>query len=215
MAATVIVPVSMSTFAIWFIYETANNLLALTTLGLVIWTISLALLMGLALIPTTFVALANGYLFGWNGLIMVLIAYVFASSIGYLIGKKIGRNRTKTWVEGNHKLKALSKQILSNEKRLIFLGRLSPVLPFAMMNVFFSAIGTSFKNFISIGSLGMLPRTILFIWAGTQAKSLQLLFDRGEQPSIVNYITLALILITSIALLVIIKRVIKNSEVTN
>lgn len=215
MAITVIIPVTMSTFASFIIYEQANTLTSFGTLELIFLTICLATLMGTALIPTTFVALANGYLFGWKGLFIVLIAYVLASTIGYFIGKKIGRNRTKNWIEGNLKLKALSTQVHKNEKLLIFLGRLSPVLPFAMMNVFFSAIGTSFKNFITIGSIGMMPRTILFIWTGTQAKSLQILFNRGEQPSAINYITFGLIIITSFALIIVIKKILKKASVLN
>jgi uncharacterized membrane protein YdjX (TVP38/TMEM64 family) len=48
------------------------------------------------------------------------------------------------------------------------LCRLSPFLPFALMNVVLPYLGIRFRNFMIPGLIGMLPRTLFFLWAGTQ-----------------------------------------------
>ena len=52
---------------------------------------AITLLMGLALLPTTFLAILSGFLFGWISFPFLVLGYTLATVIGYLIGKKLDR----------------------------------------------------------------------------------------------------------------------------
>ncbi len=56
---------------------------------------------------------------------------------------------------------------------LIFFTKLSPVLPFALTNLVFSLAGASLKNMLLGGFLGMIPRTLVAVYAGIQAKAIR------------------------------------------
>ena len=165
--------------------------------------------MAFALTPTTFIALLSGYFLGWQAFIPVAITYWIASFLGY---------KTAQMIDGGHFIRIISekpkvKQILDNlqkdEFKIILLARLSPVLPFAVTNVLFSFSGTKLRNFLSAGFLGMLPRTILSIWIGTQAQEIKRLIEHPSEGNISKFLILGLISMSILGLGYFVKRAIK------
>jgi uncharacterized membrane protein YdjX (TVP38/TMEM64 family) len=160
------------------------------------WTIAFIITcftMAFALTPTTFIALLSGYFLGWEALLPVAISYWIASFIGF---------KTAQMIDGGRFLKILSeklqvKQVLENlqkdEFKIILLARLSPILPFAVTNVLFSFSGTKLRNFLTAGFIGMLPRTILSIWIGTQAQEIKRLIEHPSEGNISQILIIGLI----------------------
>jgi uncharacterized membrane protein YdjX (TVP38/TMEM64 family) len=81
---------------------------------------------------------------------------------------------------------------------MIILCRLSPVLPFAVMNILFSMLKVDLKKYIWGSFVGMLPRTVIAIAAGTQAQTIRLLWEKGEDSTLVQ-VSFTILLIISIA----------------
>ena len=50
--------------------------------------------------------------------------------------------------------------------KLMFLLRLSPIIPFNVLNYFMGVTGISVKDFL-FGGLGMIPGTIVYVYIGT------------------------------------------------
>jgi uncharacterized membrane protein YdjX (TVP38/TMEM64 family) len=160
------------------------------------WTITFIIAcftMAFALTPTTFIALLSGYFLGWEAFIPVAISYWIASYFGF---------KTAQMIDGGRFLKILSekpqvKQVLENlqkdEFKIILLARLSPILPFAVTNVLFSFSGTKLRNFLTAGFIGMLPRTILSIWIGTQAREIKRLIEHPSEGNISQILIIGLI----------------------
>jgi uncharacterized membrane protein YdjX (TVP38/TMEM64 family) len=79
----VVVPVLASSGLALWLYRNQTLLQALSPLQQVLYFLVVSLTMAFALTPTTFVALATGFLFGWGAFPGVVISYGAAALIGY------------------------------------------------------------------------------------------------------------------------------------
>jgi len=160
------------------------------------WTIAFifaCFTMAFALTPTTFIALLSGYFLGWEAFISVVISYWIASFLGYKTAQMIDGGRFLTILSEKPKVKQILENLQKDEFKIILLARLSPVLPFAITNVLFSFSGTKLRNFLTAGFLGMLPRTVLSIWIGTQAQEIKRLIEHPSEGNITQFLILGLI----------------------
>ncbi|HVA66839.1 MAG TPA: TVP38/TMEM64 family protein [Elusimicrobiota bacterium] len=138
-----------------------------------------------ALIPGSVLTLGAGALFGvlW-GTIYVSIASVTGASLAFVIGRYLAKSWVSRKMEGNQKLKRLSKAVAKEGWKLTLLVRLSPVFPFNILNYAFGLTEVSFRDYVLASWLGMLPGTILYVYLGSLAKDLaQLGLDRNRHKS--------------------------------
>lgn len=131
-----------------------------------------AITMALAITPSTFIALCSGYFLGWQGLYLFIPSYLIASIIAFVLTGFINYSFVISYIAQKPKANTFVNSLKDRENMFIFMGRLSPVLPFALMNLVFRALKVNFYRFVIIGGLGMLPRSILALWTGTQIKSI-------------------------------------------
>jgi uncharacterized membrane protein YdjX (TVP38/TMEM64 family) len=199
-----------SAVLVWLVYNQGM----LKFLGLTGW-IKLYLLsvftMAFALTPTTFIALITGYFLGMSGAFLALPSYVSASLLGFYAGRFVDRGNLLTSVGGNEKVSTFLRNLKEKEFTFIVLSRLSPVLPFSLMNFVLSAMQVNLKNFLTAGTLGMLPRTLLFIWVGTRAVNLQDMLKNPGQELFVNLITIGLVVLTVAGITYVLGKAIRNA----
>jgi uncharacterized membrane protein YdjX (TVP38/TMEM64 family) len=137
--------------------------------------------MSLALTPTTFVALVSGFYLGWPGFAGVVVSYGIASLIGYTLARLIDHGKMMSFLNRFEKTMYLMQELRNQSWSLIFLTRISPVLPFALMNFVLSLLQVDKTRFFLASIIGMLPRTLFFFWVGTQASDvIKLLQDPGS-----------------------------------
>jgi len=175
------------------------------------WIYTLAsITMAFAFTPTTFIALLSGFFIGLTSIPWVIISYQMASFIGYSLAKKIDQGAFVESTQLYPKVHAILGQINFSPLTLVFLARISPVLPFAIMNVVLSMAKVKLRHFLWGGLWGMLPRTLLFLWVGTQAPFLiELLQNRAENQTLIIG-TLVLIVISVLGLYLYFVRLLKN-----
>lgn len=154
-----------------------------TSFQWLLYFIAVTITMATALTPTTFVALLSGFFLGWNAVPFMLIAYLSASGLGYFLAKYVDRGHFINSISKLPKVASFVQAINQKQLSFIILCRISPVLPFAIMNVLLSIMRVDFKTFLWAGFLGMLPRTILFIWIGSTAKLLMEIVSTGENKA--------------------------------
>ncbi|MCL6269104.1 VTT domain-containing protein [Sansalvadorimonas sp. 2012CJ34-2] len=167
-----------------------------------VWLIlASSLTMAFGLTPTTFIALVSGFFMGITGVIPMVLAYSMASVIGYGIGHLL---------DGGHFLKSLTRydvvsRVAEDLKHrpvsLIILVRLSPVLPFCLMNLALAALRVRLSAFLLAGAAGMLPRTLLSLWVGDRSRNLLDLLQNGG--GLQEAIILAGVTVITVVLLVI------------
>lgn len=169
-----------------------------------------ALTMAVLLTPTTFVASLSGFMFGLLSVFYVVPAYVIASLLGYFVGQHLdGGKLLRSMVEIDDK-QVFKNTVDSNPFWFVMLCRLSPVLPFGFMNIALPAFGVKIKEFIAAGTIGMLPRTALFIWLGSAAQSLMEALKGGDEIGFKFYLTSFLVIFSSLGLLFLFKKKIKE-----
>jgi len=167
----------------------------------VIATLILTLASSVALTPPTFLALVYGYFLSWTalpllfGLNLGAIAIIYASA-NFLHASSIRSYLVQVYPQVN----TLLRRFYQNELRLIFFAKLSPVLPFAITNLFFAMAGARFKQVLAGGTLGMIPRTVLAVWAGREARDIRYLLEHPNEGLATKIILILLIAVSTIGI---------------
>ncbi len=136
----------------------------------------------IAFLPAFILTLGAGVLFGvWLGSIYVFIGATFGSIAAFLVGRYLARNWVAKKIAGNDKFRAIDRAVGKEGLKIVLLTRLSPIFPFNLLNYAFGVTGVSAKDYI-IGSIGMIPGTIMFVYIGSLAGNLALL-GNDAQPT--------------------------------
>lgn len=191
-----VAPLLVSTTAVYYLqgYLETHAVDAVMLIGL--YTTA-TFCMGLALVPTTLMAIVTGYIGGWTLLPVMVISYVLASLIGYGIGQF---TQTAFWLDLIHSSKkgrAFLGNVGDQTNLFVFSCRLSPVLPFGLTNVALSILGIPLRRFLMFGTLGMLPRTVLSMWLGMTADNFSKALDSGKELPVFQLVTAVLVLASS------------------
>lgn len=187
MVMLVVIPVVVSSTLAYFLYQFQDTLAHLSLVQVLLYFVIVSLTMAFALTPTTFVALVTGYYFGWPGFAGVVISYGLAALIGYRAAQLIDHGKMMSFLNRFEKVSAVMQELRADSWRLIFLSRISPVLPFAFMTFVLSLLRVDKKKFLVASMAGMLPRTMFFFWVGTQAQNIISLInnpDTGQEGRI-------------------------------
>ena len=164
-------------------------------------TVILTLASSLALTPPTFLALVYGYFIGWASLPLLFGLNLGAIAIIYGLASFMQASMIRNYmVQVYPQTAKLLRRFHQNELRLIFFAKLSPVLPFAITNLFFAMAGARFKQVLVGGTLGMVPRTILAVWAGKEAQNIRYLLEHPNEGLFTKIILIALIVISTLGI---------------
>ena len=181
MLLLVVVPIAVSSSAAVYLYQNETLLQDLSWPQMLLYFVVISITMSLALTPTTFVALVSGFYLGWPGFVGVVVSYGIASLIGYTLARLIDHGKMMSFLNRFEKTMYLMQELRDQSWSLIFLTRISPVLPFALMNFVLSLLQVDKTKFFLASMIGMLPRTLFFFWVGTQASDvIKLLQDPGS-----------------------------------
>lgn len=163
-------------------------------------------IMGLALCPTTFFAMFTGFVWGWSGLWPLIISYAIASLLGYFLARKMKGDALIELIRVKFKAADFLDNVQAQSFAWVFLARLSPIFPFAITNALMAFLGVPLRQFFVGGTIGMLPRTLIALWTGTQAASWANLLDHPEMLRWQDVASLGMLFISVIGMFVLAKR---------
>jgi uncharacterized membrane protein YdjX (TVP38/TMEM64 family) len=152
-------------------YFLVENFLLETLMDHFVLTLSLAILLGLALLPTTLTALGLGFFWAWVGFPDLLFGYLLANVLGFQLGKGLNSGFMEILFDQNPGLKKEIDSRINHPAGLIFFVRISPLIPFAISNFLFASLKIPLKTVLLFGVPGMLPRTFLAFATGMIANS--------------------------------------------
>lgn len=124
------------------------------------------------LFSTTLLAACGGYFLGWKSLIYFIPVYMVATLIGYMAGKISKKGQLEESLMQIEETATILTNLYKRQWLVIFFLRISPVLPFAVINLLMGAIRTPIWTYISATLVGMIPRTVLAILTGISIKEL-------------------------------------------
>ena len=117
-------------------------------------------------VPATVFAVAGGAIFGLAyGAVYSLIGGTCGALTAFLLGRHVLRHLFEVRVTESARLAAVDRAVAAKGARILFLMRLSPVMPFNILNYLLGMGSVRTADFIA-SSVGMLPGTILAAYAG-------------------------------------------------
>lgn len=167
---------------------------SLSWIAYLLFILIASLVMGLALLPTTLSAVISGFLLGWTGLPAIILAYSMANVIGYYLGKLFNSGLMELLEAKNPKFLYELEKRKSNEGKLIFFIRISPVIPFAISNFLFASLQVPLRKVLIYGIPGMLPRTILAFLAGILANDFLGAREKLNDPIQIGFVLVFLLI---------------------
>jgi uncharacterized membrane protein YdjX (TVP38/TMEM64 family) len=119
-----------------------------------------------AFVPGAALTLAGGAIFGVvKGTLLVFVAAVLGSSAAFVIARYLARSKVEKRVAGNAQFAAIDRAIGREGRKIAFLLRLSPAIPFVLLNYALGLTRIRFTDAL-LASLGMLPGTLLYVYLG-------------------------------------------------
>ncbi len=173
----------------------------LATWGVATWiivTLLLTITSTIALTPPTFLALVYGYFLGLAAIPYLIVLNLAAIGLVFCFASFFDAGTTLPYLlKVFPKAKPLLDRFYKNQLKIIFFAKLSPVLPFAVTNMFFAISGAKFKQVLLGGTLGMIPRTVLAVWVGSEARDIQYLLENPNEDLASKILILFLILLST------------------
>ncbi|NJK35385.1 MAG: TVP38/TMEM64 family protein [Oscillatoriales cyanobacterium SM2_2_1] len=119
------------------------------------------------LIPGSLLTLGGGLIYGVvAGSAIVFGAATLGATWAFLIGRYLSRDWVQARLAGNEGFGRISRAVAREGLKIVFLSRLSPVFPFNVLNYAFGLTEVSLRDYV-LGSLGMVPGTILYVYLGS------------------------------------------------
>tara|TARA_B110000971_G_scaffold17772_1_gene16339 strand:- start:1429 stop:2121 length:693 start_codon:yes stop_codon:yes gene_type:complete len=158
---------------------------------LVLFIFLYVLVTALSLPVATFLTLVGGALFGFSsGLIIVSFASTIGATLAFLMARFLAQN----YVQKNFKnqLSKINKKFKSEGSFYLFALRLVPVFPFFIINVVMGLMTIKTWTFYWVSQLGMLPGTIVYVYAGTQLAQIETFSDITSPSMLIAFALLGL-----------------------
>jgi uncharacterized membrane protein YdjX (TVP38/TMEM64 family) len=122
-----------------------------------------------AFVPGSALTLAGGAIFGVvKGTLLVFVAAVLGSSAAFVIARYFARSAVERRMAGNLQFAAIDRAIGREGRKIAFLLRLSPAIPFVLLNYALGLTRIRFADAL-LASAGMLPGTLLYVYLGSVA----------------------------------------------
>jgi uncharacterized membrane protein YdjX (TVP38/TMEM64 family) len=136
----------------------------------------------IAFLPAFVLTLGAGVLFGiWLGSVYVFIGATLGAILAFLVGRYLARDWVAKKIAGNDRFSSIDRAVGKEGLKIVVLTRLSPIFPFNLLNYAFGVTGVSIQDYI-IGSLGMIPGTIMYVYIGSLAGNIALI-GTDSQPT--------------------------------
>jgi uncharacterized membrane protein YdjX (TVP38/TMEM64 family) len=124
------------------------------------------------LVPAVLLTLAGGAVFGFRrGVVYVTMGATLGATLAFFAARYVVRRFVEAYVERYPRLGAIDRAVESEGARLVFLLRLSPIVPFVFLNYVLGISRISFRDYI-LGTVGMLPAVAAYVYAGKVAGDL-------------------------------------------
>ena len=124
------------------------------------------------LAPGSILTIGAGFAFGlWKGFLAVSGGATLGAALAFLVARFIAREKVEAIAQRNDKFRSIDHAIGEQGAKLIFLLRLSPVIPFNLSNYFYGLTGVRFWPYVLASWIGMMPGTFLYVYIGTAGKA--------------------------------------------
>ncbi len=203
-------PLLTSSYITYYAVTHEAQLAAFTPADWLLATAVCSLGCAFALMLPTPLALVFGYFLGWRAVLPLFVINMLAIVLVNLVVKRLDHDRVRHLVEQNPNAARIMGRIRERELPFIFFAKLSPALPFSLTNMVFALSGASMRNILLGGFLGMVPRTLLAIWTGAEARHIRTLLENPNQGTASQVAVVVLVIVSVGGLVAVVSRAVAN-----
>ena len=140
-----------------------------------------------ARVPALPLTIAAGAIFGFSrGVLYALTGAVIGATAAFLIGRHVARRIVARRLAAMPRFAAIDRAVSAQGLRIVFLLRLSPVVPFNVLNYALGLTKISFGDFV-LASVGMVPGAIVYAYCGKVAGEALSLAGQAQVPRDASY----------------------------
>jgi uncharacterized membrane protein YdjX (TVP38/TMEM64 family) len=139
------------------------------------------------LIPGSLLTIAGGAIFGLGyGILYAMIGATLGSTAAFLIGRYVARRTVRRRLASLPRFAAIERAVSAQGRRIVFLLRLSPVIPFNFLNYVLGVTTISVLDFV-VASIGTIPGTIVYAYGGKVTGEALALAGQAQVPRNASY----------------------------
>lgn len=126
----------------------------------------------LLLLPVWPLTLAVGLVYGpWAGLLVASPSGTLGATLAFLAGRRLLRGAVARRLAARPRLRAVDEAVEREGLRIVLLARLSPFLPYSLLNYALAATRLPVRDFVVASLAGSLPLTLLHLQLGALLRS--------------------------------------------
>lgn len=168
---SMLLPIVGSALLIGFIVPIGQWMRANWESGVFVFLGSVLFFCGFALLATNVIGVVSGWAFGFQlGLLVLISGIVGAAVISFFLNKRITGEKLQEALQNHPRSRAIYKALLREDLRkttlIIFLVRVSVVMPFAFTNFVLAAGRVPLGSYVIGTTAGMLPRAAATSYVG-------------------------------------------------
>jgi uncharacterized membrane protein YdjX (TVP38/TMEM64 family) len=131
--------------------------------------IGLYIVASVTMAPAFVLTFAAGAVWGlWRGSLYVYLGAVFGASTVYFLAGKLLRSRVIGWLDREPRVAAVRRAVAEQGVWMMFLLRLSPLVPFVQLNYALVLSGVRYRDYL-IATVGMWPTIVMYVYYGKVA----------------------------------------------
>jgi pyruvate/2-oxoglutarate dehydrogenase complex dihydrolipoamide dehydrogenase (E3) component/uncharacterized membrane protein YdjX (TVP38/TMEM64 family) len=119
-------------------------------------------------LPGSVLTLGAGFAYGVGlGVPLVWVSASVGATLAFLLGRTLARRWVARRIDGSARFAAIDRAVGEQGLRIVLLMRLSPAIPFNLLNYAFGLTRVTTRDYV-LGSLaGMLPGTLMYVYLGS------------------------------------------------
>lgn len=172
----------------------ASNYLLTIVLFILVYIVSVAFLIPIATVLT----LTGGVLFGAvSGTLYVNIGATIGATLAFLFARYIMGEKVQSKYE--KQLNKFNTELETNKYQYLFSLRFLPIFPFFLVNFLCGVTKLDLKSFVITTSLGIIPGSFVYTYAGSKLSSIDSLGDIFSKDILFAFVLLGLLTLLPIA----------------
>ncbi|MGZ0709096.1 TVP38/TMEM64 family protein [Coraliomargarita sp. W4R53] len=180
--------------------------------GFVVFVLAYAVF-AILMLPGAVLTVGAGLIFGLaGGFAAVSVGSTLGAALAFLVGRFLARDKIRSLTADKPKFQQIDHAIGERGAKLIFLLRLSPVVPFNLSNYFYGLTAVKFWPYVLASWLGMMPGTLAYVYFGTLGKAAaESASGSGPERGPLEWTLLALGLAATLAVTIWVSKIASNA----
>jgi uncharacterized membrane protein YdjX (TVP38/TMEM64 family) len=164
------------------------------------------------MIPGGILGIVAGFAFGLvTGTVTVSIASTLGATLAFLLGRTLARSFAQARIARRPSLRALDEAVGREGFLVVFLTRLSPILPYNLLNYGYGLTRVRVRTYVLASWIGMLPGTVMYVYAGSVMRNVAEVAAGKVPPNPAQGVLSGVGLAATIAVVILIGRIAKKS----